>query len=428
MRDSVALAGEDELRSLVASEQISGDQGLLTRARNDWYVGDWRALLQLDPQEIERNPCRDRLALIVACANQYSSDHALARTWVQRALAWGCPQRLAAKLMLSGLHNTMGRIAALRDDNAGVTSHFDRAISIVGEAQFPSASVTRAARELAAVGLLPQAAGMVQSEIDRIDLAGTPPAELDARLTILQTSIELLHHELSLAHQRNQLSGPETRHVEQAHDAFVQELRHRSPSQLGQDLWVLERSAYKRGGFFVEFGATDGVVLSNTLLLEREFGWNGICAEPNPTFFGALKANRRCITSSACIGARSGDEVEFIYADVYGGMQAHAQSDSHANKRAAYRAGGHTARLTTVSLHDFLLSQHASREIDYLSIDTEGSELDILRSFPFDAWNVRLITVEHNFTSARAQIRQLLARHGYCCTEASHDDYYEKTN
>ena len=55
----------------------------------------------------------------------------------------------------------------------------------------------------------------------------------------------------------------------------------------------MERTNRQRGGFFVEFGATDGVVLSNTLLLEREFGWIGLCAEPNPKFFPQLVVNRR---------------------------------------------------------------------------------------------------------------------------------------
>ena len=56
----------------------------------------------------------------------------------------------------------------------------------------------------------------------------------------------------------------------------------RSRSQLRQDIFVLCTLDFKRNGFFVEFGATNGVDLSNSYLLETEFNWTGILAEPAP--------------------------------------------------------------------------------------------------------------------------------------------------
>ncbi|WP_201223648.1 FkbM family methyltransferase [Halochromatium roseum] len=197
-------------------------------------------------------------------------------------------------------------------------------------------------------------------------------------------------------------------------------------SQLGQDLWVLERTGGKRGGFFVEFGATDGVLLSNTWLLEQRFGWRGLCAEPNPGFYRQLQANRHCTVSAACIGAHTGDQVAFVLSDAYGGSLAYAHDDQHGPKRDAYRDAGQVVTLETISLDDFLKQHQAPREIDYISIDTEGSEYEILSAFPFDDWQVQLFTIEHNFTERRQDIRRLMEEHGYVCTEAQWDDWYER--
>jgi FkbM family methyltransferase len=241
--------------------------------------------------------------------------------------------------------------------------------------------------------------------------------------------MELLQHELVIAQRRGQLKmkpqqqDPIPLSLAEANAQWELDLRSRAVSQLGQELWVLEKTSFKHGGFFVEFGATNGILLSNTYLIEKEFGWKGICAEPNPHFFKELQDNRSCQLSAACIGAKTGESVEFVFADVYGGMVKDALSDSHGPKRQAFQENGETAVLTTISLHDFLVTQDAPKNIDYLSIDTEGSEYSILETFPFERWNISLLTVEHNFTQQRAKIRSLLKSFGYQCHEANFDDW-----
>ena len=65
-----------------------------------------------------------------------------------------------------------------------------------------------------------------------------------------------------------------------------------SQAQLWQDLFVLHELGMKRDGYFVEFGATNGVSLSNTYLLEKQFGWKGILAEPARCWHAAREKNR----------------------------------------------------------------------------------------------------------------------------------------
>src|SRR6516165_8750627 len=74
-----------------------------------------------------------------------------------------------------------------------------------------------------------------------------------------------------------------------------------SKAQLLQDLFVLFTLDEKVGGYFVEFGAMDGVTLSNTFLLQSRYGWSGIVAEPARRWHYELKHNRNCSIDFRCV-------------------------------------------------------------------------------------------------------------------------------
>ena len=120
--------------------------------------------------------------------------------------------------------------------------------------------------------------------------------------------------------------------------------------------------------------------------------------------------------------------MNFILADAYGASAEYARDDMHKDIRDAYAAAGQVMTLESISLDDFLEQHNAPRKIDYISIDTEGSEYEILKDFPFDKWDVHLMTIEHNHTKRRQDIRALMKLHNYNCTEMDFDDWYEKTS
>jgi FkbM family methyltransferase len=182
-------------------------------------------------------------------------------------------------------------------------------------------------------------------------------------------------------------------------------------AQLHQDLWVLHETRHKRNGYFVEFGATDGVKLSNTCLLEREFGWRGILAEPNPAWHAALRQNRKAAIDERCVFGGSGERVAFAatkYPEL-ATIVGYEANDGHRQARLDHRV----VEVETVALNDLLAQHDAPHDIDYISIDTEGSELDILEPFDFKRWNVKLFSVEHNSTEQEQRLDRLMQRHGY---------------
>ena len=84
-----------------------------------------------------------------------------------------------------------------------------------------------------------------------------------------------------------------------------------SKSQIHQDLFVLSELGFKKNGFFVEFGATDGIDLSNSHLLETKFDWSGILAEPAKIWHSALHENRSASIETECVWKETGETLIF---------------------------------------------------------------------------------------------------------------------
>lgn len=187
-------------------------------------------------------------------------------------------------------------------------------------------------------------------------------------------------------------------------------------SQLGQDKWVLgEVHSGVRDGYFVDVGSWDAVKHSNSKALE-DAGWEGVCADPFPRNW----EGRRCQLFRAVIYGKRGEIVRFRTAGITGGIEQHVDQS-----RPRVRDAG-VVELTTTTLGDVLQRAGAPAYIHYVSIDTEGSEYEILAAFPFDSYQVGAFTIEHNHEEPkRARIRQLLESHGYrFAREQLVDDWY----
>jgi FkbM family methyltransferase len=177
-------------------------------------------------------------------------------------------------------------------------------------------------------------------------------------------------------------------------------------SQLGQDALVDHYLNGKRDGVFVDIGAYDGVTFSNTLMLERDRGWTGICIEPLPDVFAALQKSRRCTCVQACMGNREEAAVEFlaiqsqaVQTRMLSGVVSEYDPRHLLRVDGELQAFGGTKSVIRVPMRHLhgLLQEHGVGRVDYLSIDTEGSELLILRSTILSAIGYPCITVENNY-------------------------------
>jgi FkbM family methyltransferase len=202
-------------------------------------------------------------------------------------------------------------------------------------------------------------------------------------------------------------------------------------SQCDQDLFVLEVLDGKTDGYFLDSGASDGIRASNTYLLETKFQWKGICVEPNSAYFAALVKNRGCICVNSCLYDRAGT-VEFVEsAEQLGGIVDEYDPAHWRYVESVFDVdlGEDGQPVTTTksarTVRSVLQEAGAPPTIDYWSLDTEGSELAILKSFPFDEYSLRVLTIEHNWLPAREHIRVFLAGMGYQRIKALHvDDCY----
>jgi FkbM family methyltransferase len=191
-------------------------------------------------------------------------------------------------------------------------------------------------------------------------------------------------------------------------------------SQLGQDRIVDEYLHGKRHGVFVDIGAYDGLTFSDTLMLERERDWTGICIEPLPDMFSEMRQNRSCVCVQACIGNREEGEVEFLAVRseaartrMLSGVLSEydprhlARVDDELNEFGGSKG---VIRVPMRHLHA-VLHEHGIGHVDYLSIDTEGSELLILRSTILSAIGNPCVTVENNYDDP--SIDAVLREQGY---------------
>ena len=182
-------------------------------------------------------------------------------------------------------------------------------------------------------------------------------------------------------------------------------------SQLGAPEWVLTTPHGAAPGFFVDVGCADAEHISNTWLLEQR-GWSGIAVDAFPRGFSAA-TRPRTVVERAVVSAEAGREVQFAICGE--DQDFNGIVDALGCHRDRVLGGEHRiVTLETQTLGDILRKHGAPAEIQYMSLDVEGSEYDVLRTFPFHEYAFGCISVEHNYEREKKQlVHDLLVARGY---------------
>lgn len=168
------------------------------------------------------------------------------------------------------------------------------------------------------------------------------------------------------------------------------------------------RSLSKKG-VFVEVGAFDGEALSNSFFFEKHLGWRGICVEPHPVHFKTLRRKRNCI----CVKAAAFDVPKTVVFRMSTENKMLSGVDGHHNTRSRLRGKITSIKVPTVRVGD-LLSRHGFETVDYLSVDTEGSELMVLKGIDWNRTHINVVNLEHNYqVRAFSKIKAFLLARGF---------------
>lgn len=186
---------------------------------------------------------------------------------------------------------------------------------------------------------------------------------------------------------KNQNTYKNTVYIDQK-EAKKENIKH-FYSQHGEDAWLIENIFKEKShGFFVELGATEGENFSNTYYLAKYNGWKGILIEPRKDSFAALKKLRsESICLNCCISDKIGEQVRFLHNKAASGIiRTNRNHIDHNSQIEIFK---------TTTLTQIFDTHHSPKTIDFLSLDVEGHEVDVLKGIDFQRYIILIMLVEH---------------------------------
>jgi hypothetical protein len=197
-------------------------------------------------------------------------------------------------------------------------------------------------------------------------------------------------------------------------------------AQINQDIILLKMLRQKKNGYFVDLAANHFRTLSNTYLLELYHNWKGICIEANPMYWSSISTYRRCTLFSNPV-SNGFNKVKFRLRGAGGGIVSDLMDNKATpalfTKDAMVDGEGNRATETefvTVTLNSILDYAKAPAHMDFLSLDVEGNEDNVLSAFDFHRYKFSIINIER----PSKKTHMLLRKNGYHFIAAHSSDIF----
>jgi FkbM family methyltransferase len=172
-------------------------------------------------------------------------------------------------------------------------------------------------------------------------------------------------------------------------------------------------------GYAVDVGASDGVSINTTFLLERNFQWTVLSVEPNPYFTPFLKANRAFVEVCAC-GSKPQESAAFHVhlenPEAYSALNARRHPTNKPRPDAKW-----STIMVPVRTVDQLLAKWEFPRLDVLCVDTEGTEVDVMEGCNLARWKPTVVVIECWDKTGPAH--EYMVEHGYRCADTSVHNY-----
>jgi FkbM family methyltransferase len=191
-------------------------------------------------------------------------------------------------------------------------------------------------------------------------------------------------------------------------------------SQDNQDKY-LETNIFKgyKNGFYVDVGAHDGISLNNTLYFEKNNNWSGINIEPIKEVFDKLVINRPNNINLNCAVCNNDGETDFLcnrgYTEMLSGIKDNFDIRHLQRLEIENKDNGSITEVIKVETKklETILDENDISHINYLSIDVEGAEFEVIKSINFDKVFIDVIGFENNYPDVSVPIVEYLHNKGF---------------